>query len=210
MSISFHDPVELRNVPVQQRSSQRMQKLLDAAAFIIASEGIVAVTTTTVAYHSGSSVGVIYRYFPNIDSLLRALAQRNLQRYLALVEEGSDKTPDEPWSSWDLTLDSFVELCRTEPSFRQLRFGDIINDRFLENDVSNNTVLARSFAGMVAETHSVPITDDMFFHIEVAVWMGSSLLGRAFQSDPLGETRFIEEARAVIGDYLRSNVPLTK
>ncbi len=200
--------VELRTVPVQQRSNQRMQNLLDAAAGIIATEGIDAVTTTSVAYKSGSSVGVIYRYFPNIDSLLRALAHRNLQRYLARVEEGSDKSPSEPWSSWDLTLDSFVEMCRSEPSFRQLGFGDIINDRFLDNDVSNNTVVAKAFAGMVSETHSIPVTDHMFFHIESAVWMGDSLMKRAFRSDPLGDERFVEEARRVIGDYLRTNVPI--
>jgi AcrR family transcriptional regulator len=202
------DVAELRTIPVQQRSNQRMQNLLDAAAGIIATEGIDAVTTTSVAYKSGSSVGVIYRYFPNIDSLLRALAHRNLQRYLARVEEGSDRTPAEPWSSWDLTLDSFVDMCRSEASFRQLGFGDIIHDRFLDNDVSNNTVVAKAFAGMVSETHQVPVTDDMLFHLEVAVWMGSALLNRAFHADPLGDERFIEEARRVIGDYLRTNVPI--
>jgi AcrR family transcriptional regulator len=202
------DPVELRTVPVQQRSNQRMQALLDGAAGIIATEGIDAVTTTSVAYKSGSSVGVIYRYFPNIDSLLRALAHRNLQRYLARVEEGSDRTPADPWSSWDLTLDSFVEMCRSEPSFRQLGFGDIINDRFLDNEVSNNTVVAKAFAGMVSETHSIPVTDGMLFHIEAAVWMGDALMKRAFRSDPLGDERFVEEARRVIGDYLRTNVPI--
>jgi AcrR family transcriptional regulator len=202
------DAVELRTIPIQQRSNQRMRNLLDAAAGIIATEGIDAVTTTSVAYKSGSSVGVIYRYFPNIDSLLRALAHRNLQRYLARVEEGSDKTPAEPWSSWDMTLNSFVEMCRSEPGFRQLGFGDIINDRFLDNEVSNNTVVAKAFAGMVSETHQVPVTSDMLFHIEVAVWMGSALLNRAFHADSIGDERFIEEARRVIGDYLRTNVPI--
>jgi AcrR family transcriptional regulator len=204
-----NDVIELRTVPVQQRSNLRMANLLDAAAHIIATEGIDAVTTTSAAHHSGSSVGVIYRYFPNIDSLLRALAHRNLQRYLARVEEGSKQTPDQPWSSWDRTLDSFVDMCRTEPGFRQLGFGDIIHDRFLVNDVSNNTVISRAFAGMVAQTHIVPVTDDMLFHLEVAVCMGSALLDQAFHQDPLGDSRFIEEARRTIGEYLRSTIPLT-
>lgn len=204
------EQVTLRTVPVQERSNQRMQALLDAAASIIAEEGVDAVTTTAVAHRSGSSVGVIYRYFPNVDALLRALAHRNLQRYLTRVEEGSDRTPAEPWSSWDNTLDSFVDMCRTEPSFRQLRFGDIINDRFLDNSVSNNTVVAKAFAGLVSETHNVPVTDDMLFHLEAAVWMGSGLLRRAFHQDPIGDARFIEQARKTVGDYLRENIPLTR
>lgn len=187
-----------------------MQALLDAAARIIDEEGIDGVTTTAVAYRSGSSVGVIYRYFPNIDSLLRALAQRNLQRFLTKVEEGSDRTPDLPWSSWDRTLDSFIEMNRTEPGFRQLRFGDIIADRFLDSELSNNSVLARALAGLFASTHSIPVTEDLLFHIEVGVAMGSGLLGRAFHQNPQGDERFIETARNVIGDYLRRNVTPTE
>lgn len=199
---------EVRNVPVQQRSTNRMEALLDAAARIIDEDGIEAVTTTSVAYRSDSSVGVIYRYFPNINSLLQALARRNLQRYLERVQEGSDLTPDEPWSSWDLTLDSYVHMYRTEPSFRSLRFGDIITERFLSSEESNTSVIAKAFAGMVSETHSIPVTKEMLFHLEVAIAMGSALVALAFEHSAKGDKAIIEQARTVIGDYLRSNLPI--
>ena len=97
---------DVRSQPVQQRSNERVKALLDAAAAIIDEQGIDAVTSTSVAYRSGSSVGVFYRYFLNIDALLRTLARRNLDLYMTRVREGSDMTPDLPWASWDLTLDS--------------------------------------------------------------------------------------------------------
>ena len=200
---------ELRTIPVQRRSTDRMNALLDAAAVLIDEEGIDAVTTTAVAYRSRSSVGVLYRYFPNIDSLLKALAQRNMQRYLEMVAEGSDRTPVIPWSSWDNTLDSFVFMHLHEPGFRGLRFGDIISERFLDAELSNNTLIARAFAQQVSETHNVPVTDSMLFHLEVAVTMGMALVPRAFLYDPKGDTRFIEEARSIIGTYLRTTIPIT-
>jgi len=200
---------ELRTIPVQRRSADRMNALLDAAALLIDEEGIDGVTTTAVAYRSRSSVGVLYRYFPNIDSLLKALAQRNMQRYLEMVSEGSDRTPDIPWSSWDNTLDSYVHMCRHEPGFRGLRFGDIISDRFLDSEQSNNSVIARAFAEQVSETHSIPVTQDLLFHLEVGVEMGSAILHRAFLFDSTGEKRFIEHAREFIGNYLRTYVPLS-
>lgn len=206
---SLNEKNDLRTVPVQQRSAERMNALLDAAAVLIDEEGIDGVTTTAVAYRSRSSVGVLYRYFPNIDSLLKALAQRNMQRYLEMVAEGSDRTPDVPWSSWDNTLDSYVHMFRHEPGFRGLRFGDIISDRFLDAELSNNTVIARAFAEQVSETHSIPVTEDLLFHLEVGVTMGSAIIHRAFNYDPKGDTRFIEHAREFIGNYLRTYIPIT-
>ena len=208
MSIDIEPAVELRTVPVQRRSADRMEALLDAAAHLIDEGGIDAVTTTAVAYRSGSSVGVLYRYFPNVDALLRQLAQRNLVTYLEAVREGSDMTPDEPWSSWDLTLDAFVKLCRSEPSFRRLRFGELITDRFLSDSEPNNAIIARHFADMVSETHSVPVTKDMLFHLEIAVAMGQALMTEAFRTNARGDKRIIEEARRVIGDYLRTSIPI--
>jgi AcrR family transcriptional regulator len=203
---------DLRNVrtqPIQQRSTDRMQSLLDAAAALIDEEGIDGVTTTAVAYRSRSSVGVLYRYFPNVDSLLKALAQRNMSRYLDRVQDGADNTPDVPWSAWDNTLDSYVDMYRHEPGFRHLGFGDIINERFLDEELSNNSVIARAFAEQLSEVHSVPVTEKMIFHLDVGIAMGSALVHRAFLYDPKGDAKFIEEARIIIGDYLRSQLPLT-
>lgn len=209
MSIDIDSGSTLRAIPVQKRSANRMEALLDAAATLIDEGGIDAVTTTAVAYRSGSSVGVLYRYFPNVDALLRQLATRNLHLYLQAVKEGSDLTPDEPWSSWDLTLDAFVRLCRSEPSFLHLRFGELITDRFLGDEDANNAIIAKEFANLVAETHSIPVTRDMVFHLEIAVAMGQALMTEAFRRNRDGDEKIIDEARNVIGDYLRNSVPIS-
>jgi len=202
------DVKQLRTIPVQRRSTDRMNALVDAAALVIDREGVEGVTSTGVAYHSGSSVGVLYRYFPNVETLLKALALRNMQRYMEYVAEGSDRTPREPWSSWDNTLDSYVHLCREEPGFRTLGFGDLVSERFLDPEMSNNTVIARAFAEQVAETHSIPTNESLLFHIEVAVVMGHALLHRAFLYNAQGEEKIIEHARDVIGSYLRTHIPI--
>lgn len=205
------DTIDLRNVPVQQRSADRMEALLDAAAAIISEEGVDGVTTTAVAYRSRSSVGVLYRYFPNVESLLKALAQRNMQRFFELVQEGIDKAPaDVPWSSFGNTLDAYVHMYRHEPGFRGLRFGDIISDRFLDGELTNDSVIARAFAQQHSETHGIPVTDDMLFHMEVGTAMGTSIIQRAFLYDSKGEERFIEHARDFIHNYLLTYLPVGK
>lgn len=203
------DRVVMRTEPVQQRSAERIELLLDAAAHLIDEDGIDGVTTSAVAKRSGSSVGVVYRYFPNIQSLLRALAVRNMERFLDRVEQGVNASGPEPWSSFDSTLNTFVDMTRHEPGFRALRFGDVIDQRFMNPELSNNQILARKFAEQVGDTYSLTPDADLIFHMEVAVEIAAGLLARAFQLDPAGDERFIETTRQLCGDYLRTNIPLT-
>lgn len=206
--LSSSPNLDARNLPVQERSAARMAAILDATATIIDEGGIEAVTVTAVAYRSGSSVGAVYRFFPSTDGLLRALAQRNLLRFMERVEEGSRNSSDIPWSSLGLTLEAYVDMYRTEPSFRSLRFGDIITDKFLSSVEPNLSAISRAFAGMVSETHNVPLTDDMVFHMEVALTTCSALIDLAFKKTPDGDERLIEQARAFSQEYLPKNVPI--
>ena len=204
-----HEVLNLRTTPIQQRSSDRMQNLLDVAAAIIDEDGIDGVTTTAVAYRSRSSVGVLYRYFPNVDSLLKALAQRNMQRFMDRVQEGADRASLAPWAAWDNTFGSYVDMYRHEPGFRHLGFGDIITERFLGDELTNSTVVARIFAQMLSEEHTVPVTDSMLFHLDVAIAMAVAIVHRAFLYDPKGDEKFIDEGREMVGAYLRAEIPMT-
>ncbi len=204
------DKVIMRTEPVQQRSAERITLLLDAAATLIDDSGIDGVTTSAVAKRSASSVGVVYRYFPNIQSLLRALAARNMERYLERVWRGVESSPPEPWSSFNSTLDAFTEMTRDEPGFRALRFGDVIDQRFISPELSNNAILAREFATQVGRTYDFEPDSDIVFHVEVAIEIASGLLTRAFQLDKNGDARFIEATRDLCGSYLRTHIPLPR
>jgi AcrR family transcriptional regulator len=197
-----------RTEPVQQRSTRRVTHLLDAAAAIIDENGIDGLTTSDVATRADSSVGVVYRYFPNIQSLLRALAARNLERFTGAIYDsiGSDSVQ---WrDALDIAIDTFIAFNREEPGFRALRFGDVIDRRFLEPEFSNNGVLARAFVGLLAEKYDFVPDDQIVFDLEVVVEIADALLQRAFLYDKQGDARFIDRAREVSGDYLRNRSAL--
>jgi AcrR family transcriptional regulator len=192
----------VRTEPIQQRSSQRIELLLDAAAELIDDHGIDSLTTSDVATRSGSSVGVVYRYFPNIQSLLRALAARNMARYTESVFTALATDIADWRDSLNPALDKYVEMCRTESGFRAIGFGDIINNRFLDPSMSNNGVLARALSGVLGEKYDFEPSDDFLFEQEVLIEMVDALLKRAFLLDRHGDERFIEKARAVSRTYL--------
>jgi AcrR family transcriptional regulator len=195
----------VRTEPVQQRSAQRVSRLLDTAAALIDEEGIDALTTSEVASRSGSSVGVVYRYFPNIQSLLRALAARNLARFSETMYNGLG-IDGVAWSEIvDIAIDTFIEFNRSEPGFRALRFGDIIDARFLEPEISNNGVLARAIVGLLAEKYGFEPNEEVLFDIEVAIEVGDALMQRAFLMDRQGDQRYIDVARSISNSYLKDH-----
>src|ERR1700728_3444148 len=71
-------PVE-RPVPQQQRSSRRVAEYLDTAAGLFAEVGYEATTMTAIAERTGSSIGGLYRYFPDKPTLAVALHRQYSQ-----------------------------------------------------------------------------------------------------------------------------------
>jgi AcrR family transcriptional regulator len=197
--------------------------LLDAAAALIDEKGIDGLSTSDVATRSGSSVGVVYRYFPNIQFLLRALAARNLERFLERAFP-ADSFPSGSFSSdssssegaagarWlerlDQPFDAYVELARAEPGFRALRFGTIIDERFVGRDDSTSGVNANDelVAALVEVLHKryarLDPSESLLLDLEVAVEAATALLQRAFTTDSEGDPRFIAKAKSITREIL--------
>jgi len=202
-SIPASEPNEvLRNTPMQQRSAERVTQLLDAAAALIDENGIDGLTTSDVAARSSSSVGVVYRYYPNIQSLLLALAARNLERYLERATAITAAKPTDWLSALDPVIDLSVEMARSEPGFRALRFGTLIEGRFVDGRLSTNAQLARAFTTSMNARYGIPVTSELELDIEVAVEVSEALIVRAFQYEREGDPRFIEKSREVLRDLL--------
>ncbi|MEN8274336.1 TetR family transcriptional regulator [Acinetobacter seifertii] len=76
-----------RKSPVQTRSTATIEVLHEATIQVLLKEGIVKCNTTRIAERAGVSVGSIYQYYPNRDSLLAAVLQRHLDRVAEKIEE---------------------------------------------------------------------------------------------------------------------------
>lgn len=70
--------LEPRRKPVQRRSRDTVQAILDAAARLFAAAGYARTTTNHVAERAGVSIGSLYEYFPSKDAILVALTERHL------------------------------------------------------------------------------------------------------------------------------------
>src|SRR6202795_5338935 len=69
----------IRVAPQQERSSRRLASFLDAAAELFVEVGYEATTMTAVAERSGSSIGALYNYFPDKQSIAFTLVNQYSQ-----------------------------------------------------------------------------------------------------------------------------------
>ncbi|TQI65354.1 TetR family transcriptional regulator [Bosea sp. AK1] len=78
-----------RKSPHQKRSKATVAAVVEAAARILESRGLQAYTTNAVAKVSGVSIGSLYQYFPNKDSITQALIAREAHVLVAEVERAA-------------------------------------------------------------------------------------------------------------------------
>lgn len=190
---------QLRNEPVQARSTARLAQLLDAAAMIIDEIGYERLTTAMVAERAGASIGTVYRYFPDRIALLQALAARNLERVLGRVV---DEVRDQRHQHWLDALSEgfaiFVEAFRTEPGFRGLRLGDAIDLRPAPNERTYNSIVADSLLAALVDRFGVDDSPETRFTFEAAIEVSDALAARAFSRDPNGDKRFLIVGRNTV------------
>lgn len=75
-----------RKQPVQVRSEVTVLAILEAAIQVLLSAGYRNLTTTRVAEKAGVSVGTLYQYFANRQSLVRAVLERHLAEIATSLE----------------------------------------------------------------------------------------------------------------------------
>jgi AcrR family transcriptional regulator len=194
----------VRTEPIQERSAARIDALLDAAAEVVDEIGFDRLTTAMVAERAGASIGTVYRYFPDRIVLLQALRDRAVQRYrVAVVAAIHDAEPEHWWNAVECAIDAFVQMFRSEPGFRIIRFTDAERSGMPgETPSDDDDFFAHRFAEILSEEFGLPAGDELKFRLEIVVEISDSLINRAFLIDPNGDERFIAEARVVAREYL--------
>ncbi|MBX2798639.1 MAG: TetR/AcrR family transcriptional regulator [Myxococcales bacterium] len=97
-----------RKQPRQARSKRMVRALLDATAKVLVEEGWSAASTNRVADVAGVSVGSLYQYFPNKESLVLTLAREHGEAQVQLIENALDDVSD---MSIQDAISKYVEAC---------------------------------------------------------------------------------------------------
>ena len=196
----------LRRKPVQQRSAQRVERMLEACASLIEELGYDGVTTTLIAERAGVAVGSLYQFFPDKRAVVQALTLRNLERFMANVVQRFDSAELEHW--WDAVdsmFDVYVEMHRTVPAFSRLHFGDVVDTRLLDDGKDNNAVIAEGLAALISERFGRSM-EELQLPVAVAIEAADGVLKFAFRRNEGGDQIVVDEAKALIKGYLSTRL----
>ncbi|KAB8193584.1 TetR family transcriptional regulator [Nonomuraea phyllanthi] len=208
----------LRRRPAQRRSMERVGRMLDECAILLDEVGYEALTTKEVARRAQVPIGTFYQFFHDKQGLVRALAMRNLEAFLARITE---RIPEADLAHWtelvDLAIDEFVDMKRTTPGFAVVDFGEILlrpggpavegSRQSLDGAHDNNAVVAERLRGLTLELLGAPVGPGLDRALLVAVEATDAVLKLAFRADPLGDAALIAECKQLVRRYLADHLP---
>jgi len=113
--------IKQRRRPIQERSKATVSVILEAAAHVLVERGFDGASTNLIARRAGVSIGSLYQYFPNKESLVAALIERHFVESMQLMppalREGGDLSVRD---AVRLAVDFAIEAHRKDPELHQV------------------------------------------------------------------------------------------
>jgi len=191
-----------RKIPKQSRSVQTVEAILTATAQVLVARGYEGTTTGAVAERAGVSIGTLYQYFPNRESLIETLVRRHVDELLETVDRTLVDAQGQPLP--DL-LDRLVEGCiaahSVSPALHKVLVEEVPRRSGLRQYLEVSKPLeARLVTALAAHRPSLPAEQAQMaaFTIETCV---EALIHRAVQEAP--ETLASGALQVEIGKLVR-------
>ena len=109
-----------RKQPQQARSKATVTAILDAAARILIRDGYHSLTTNAVAECAGVSIGSLYQYFPNKESLVTAVRARHGERVKNTIAKALRQPLDVSHDTMiPRLIEAIVKAHKIEPDLHQ-------------------------------------------------------------------------------------------
>jgi AcrR family transcriptional regulator len=144
-------------IPVQVRSIDRVDRILDAAESLIETNGISGVTMQKISQESGVGRASVYQFFPSILAIWKGLALRYLAALKLHFEEHVTHQKYESWQdAWDALIDEALSFYDQNPIAQNILLGsDGTQDlRMADPDYDMR------FAEWISEEFSYLVEDD--------------------------------------------------
>ncbi|MFJ8666945.1 TetR family transcriptional regulator [Streptomyces sp. NPDC093600] len=191
----------MRRTPVQQRSADRLARILDACAELLDETGYEQLSTRAVAVRAGVPIGSVYRFFGNKRAMAAALAHRNLDRYAARITARLAVLPAvDAHAAIDTVLDEYIAMKRTVPGFALVDFGVPAPGEAGDDDP--NHLVADRLCELLAAPLGRPADETLRRKVLVGVEATDALLQLAFRTAASGDPALIAETRELLYAYL--------
>ncbi|MCW5661505.1 MAG: TetR family transcriptional regulator [Burkholderiaceae bacterium] len=137
-----------RRQPAQQRSHERLERILSVAKRLIADNGSDALRMSEIAAQAGISIGSLYQYFPDKRAILRTLAEQYTAESRRCIEDALAVANDKAGlaQAFSSLVDQYYAMFLDKPVRRDIIAGmradkDLMAIELAESE-ANGAVLA--------------------------------------------------------------------
>jgi AcrR family transcriptional regulator len=156
-----------RRTPIQTRSLQTCLRIVDAAGALLTHMPLEDITTTRIAAEAGLSIGALYRFFPDKQPIIDALAVRHIHQVRSLLEltvipivesQFANLETFDPAIILNRVVDAYIAYLLEHPDFRAISFGHHISAPTKEHEASPHTGLPSLLKNFMLERLAIPNT----------------------------------------------------
>lgn len=192
-----------RRTPVQERSNDTVQQIFAATSALLGKMPLEQITTSRIAAEAGVSIGGLYRFFPDKQAIIDAIAVRAVDEFRASLERRlEERGPLDPRQFMDFVIDAYVAFLDARPDFLTIALGRHISATTRESHVSAGVGPAALVKRFISSL-GIPESSDLDLKIRIATETGDRLIGFAY-SQPTEEARarVIAEMKQLLAAYL--------
>jgi AcrR family transcriptional regulator len=193
----------LRREPTQDRSKQRLERIVEAATLVFAESGYEGATTEAIAERAGVPIGSVYQFFPNKKALFEAVGAKHLEAIRTLFDSFfTDEKFQEPWQKvLDEAVDGFWVFHRTAPGFQAVWKSFLISADFLVAGEALNREIARRVEDILTHYTSLPKKRREIIATVIVEALSAMLLVGARMNEPRA-SNLLAETKILLRRYL--------
>lgn len=202
-----------RRTPRQPRSQQTVVRVLDAASALLTQMPLEEVTTTRIAAAADLSIGALYRFFPDKQSIIDAIAVRHVEQFRAVLERSVLHTlrrefalrtaTFDPSTILDKVVDAYVAYLDEHPDFRTIAFGRYVSAATKERQASPVVGLPALLKDFMLQQLGLPPSPELDLMLRVMSEAGERLIAYAYEQPTRQERNLvITEMKKMLSRYL--------
>lgn len=189
--------LELKKLPKQARSKATVEAICEASARLMEQEGYAAVTTNRVAELAGVSVGSLYEYFPNKQSIVAATlagALREIVGEVGLSLHAALALPGQPRAGIEHWIRSIVAALEARAGLLRVALGEV---PFFW-DIPEARDLSQTLLQMVRKGRDKSAGVVRLYDPEASAWLLTSMVWTAMQQIALHRPEHLSRERLVL------------
>lgn len=192
----------VRRTPVQERSSVTVHQILKAASELLATESLEQITTSRVAQAANVSVGGLYRFFPDKQSIIDAIAVKHVEDLRSVLEQRlGTSLPDDGPAFLGMVVDAYVAFLDERPDFRAIALGRHVSAPTRQKHASPDVGPAALVKTFILDQIGMDV-GDLDLKIRISSEAGERLIAYAYEQPQGQRQTIIAEMKAMLSKYI--------